>query len=95
MSASTVRDYVVVLKNERVAPELRGRLRDQTKAAFGKVATEFARDIADKMGRGDLPGVIAVGKARSGALPVVFVRATESGAAVLGRDERVKAISAG
>ncbi len=95
MSSSAVRNYVVVLKTERVRPELRRQMRVQTRRAFGAAAADFAAESEAKVHRGDLPGVIAVGKSQSGALPMVFVTATERGAELLGRDKRVKAISAG
>jgi hypothetical protein len=95
MSSPAVKHYVVVLKNERVPAEKRGAMKTETRAAYGAQAAEFARDIAAKVDRGDLPGVVEVGEPRSGALPVVFVTATEGGAAILRRDARVQAISAG
>ena len=94
MDKPDVRSYVVVLQNERVAPERRGELREQTKSAFGSIARKFARDISMKVDQGALPGVISVGESRSGALPIVFIQATEDGAQMLLQDKRVKAISA-
>jgi hypothetical protein len=95
MKSSLLKHYIVTLKSKRVAPEKRAQLREKTKSTFGEMADAFAREISAKLSKGDLPGVVAVDKPRSGRLPMVFITATEGGAALIERDERVQTISAG